>query len=64
MRCDRWEGEIENKEPHKCGELKFHPINSLPENIDSYLKNAIINSFKGIFYSEHGWDIDKKLTFS
>jgi len=44
-----------NKEPEKCDDLAWFPLNSLPENIIPYIKTAIENSQKEIFFSEFGW---------
>lgn len=53
--ADSWEGEPNNIEPEKCEELTWFPIEKLPENIISYIKIAIENWQKKIFYSEVGW---------
>lgn len=50
-----WQGEIENKEPHKCDDLSWFPLDAFPENILPYIKQAIEYTQKGIFYSELGW---------
>jgi len=48
-------GEPVNKEPHLCDNVKWFPLNKLPENIIPYIKIAIENSLKGKMYSEVGW---------
>ena len=53
--CYEWENSPENKEPHKCGGLKFYSIDEFPENILSYVKEAIERGVEGDFYSEEGW---------
>ncbi len=50
-----WEGEPTNLEPHKCDELKWFPLNNLPENIIPYLNSAIEKYQNAMFYSEFGW---------
>lgn len=64
LTTDKYENNIENKEPHKCSELKFFPIDDLPKNIIPYIKQAI-NCFKeGITYSEWGWDDPENVGFN
>ena len=48
-------GEPINKEPHLCDDVKWFPVNKLPENIIPYIKIAIANFLKGEIYSEIGW---------
>ena len=50
-----WGGEIKNMEPYKCVELKWFNINKLPKNIISYIKTALENIQKNIFFSEFGF---------
>ncbi len=50
-----WMGEIVNVEPGKCEELLWFPIDELPENTVPYIRTAIENWQKKIFYSEVGW---------
>mgnify|MGYP001569111619 CR=1 FL=1 len=52
---DDWEGEPVNAEPEKCDELRWFPIGLLPENTIPYIRIAIENLQKKIFYSEVGW---------
>jgi len=53
--CKSWQGEIVNNEPEKCSELKFFPVESLPQNIVPYLKDAINKVIKGVKFYEYGW---------
>jgi len=53
--CENCRGEIKNAEPEKCEELKWFPIDKLPENTIPSVKEAIKNFQKGVFYSEFGW---------
>ncbi len=51
----RWEGEIQNKEPHKCNELGWFELRALPENTIGYIRQALEHIQEGEFYSEQGW---------
>ncbi|MBU0660875.1 NUDIX domain-containing protein [Patescibacteria group bacterium] len=52
----KWEGEIENKEPHKCDDLSWFSLDDLPENILPYVKKVLGYINQGVFYSEFGWE--------
>ncbi len=47
-----WEGEPQNMEPDKCDDLKWFPLDALPENIVPSVKFAIQNYQKEISFSE------------
>jgi len=51
----KWQGEIKNMEPNKCDDLSWFPTNKLPQNTIPYIREAINNVRKKIFYSEHGY---------
>ena len=55
VKASNWEGELKNKEPHRCDDLSWFDINNLPENIIPCVRYAIENILKNNFYSEHGW---------
>lgn len=50
-----WDGVITNCEPNKCDELKFYPIEELPEATEPFILHALECMQKGIFFSEFGW---------
>jgi len=54
--CDKWKGEFINKEPDKCGEIKFFPVDSLPGNTAPYIRDAIKKVLSEIKYYEYDWD--------
>ena len=39
----KWQGEIVIGEPNKCDEMKWFPIDDLPENILPHIKEALSN---------------------
>ena len=51
----KWDGELKIMEPNKCCEIKWFPVDALPEDITAENRQAIELSNKGIFYSERGW---------
>jgi 8-oxo-dGTP pyrophosphatase MutT (NUDIX family) len=55
LRAGKWAGEPKIMEPHRCDELKWFDMEGLPENVIPYVRQAIDNIKRGIFYSEHGW---------
>ncbi len=48
----RWNGEIKNEEPGKCGELQWADISTLPSNTIDYIKDVLLNVRDGIVYSQ------------
>lgn len=57
--CKKWNGEIVNNEPGKCGDLRFFPITDLPESMVPYIKDGIKKTIEGINFYEYGWDEKK-----
>jgi 8-oxo-dGTP diphosphatase len=55
LAATRWTGTITNTEPHKCDDLRWFPIDNLPLNIIPYVKHALDNYRKGIWFTEFGW---------
>lgn len=53
FKCKKYQGELRNNEPHKCGGLKFFDMNKLPENMVDYVKVAISDILKDRFFGEY-----------
>ncbi|MBA4602348.1 NUDIX hydrolase [Thermoactinomyces mirandus] len=51
-----WEGEIQNREPHKCNDLRFFSLDNLPANMIPYIVRAIHNYRKGRWFDSFGWE--------
>lgn len=51
----KWQGQITNREPNKCDDLGWFPLNKLPSNTIPYIKRAIESVSRDSFYSEFGW---------
>lgn len=56
FKAEDWNGTITNCEPDKCDELKFYPLQSLPEKTEPFILRALECSKQGTFYSEFGWE--------
>src|SRR3989344_5083083 len=52
----RWDGEVQNMEPHKCDDLSWFERDNLPENLIPHLRNVLEYIDQNIIYSEHGWE--------
>ena len=48
----KWAKEITNAEPHKCDDIHWFLVDSLPENMMHHVKDAVTNVEKGVLYSE------------
>jgi ADP-ribose pyrophosphatase YjhB (NUDIX family) len=52
----RWRGEPRNLEPHKADDLRWFPLDALPEAMVPYVRGAIERWRAGVLYGESGWD--------
>jgi 8-oxo-dGTP pyrophosphatase MutT (NUDIX family) len=55
FRAERWTGEPVNREPHKCDDLGWFPIDGWPEATIPYICEALRHVLAGEPYSDFGW---------
>lgn len=55
VNVSEWTGELINAEPEKCDDIRWFPVDSLPENTIPYIKQALHNHRNGIKFDEFGW---------
>jgi 8-oxo-dGTP diphosphatase len=51
----QWDGVPENREPHKCSELRWVPLHALPGNLVDYCRSALGDISDGKPFSLYGW---------
>lgn len=52
FRCTKWTGEIVNTEEDKCDDIRFFPLDNLPENIVPYIKAVLDNMTDRVYFAE------------
>jgi ADP-ribose pyrophosphatase YjhB (NUDIX family) len=50
-----WAGDISNREPHRCDDLAWYPLDALPEATIPYVRRALECYRNGESFSEYGW---------
>jgi 8-oxo-dGTP pyrophosphatase MutT (NUDIX family) len=50
-----WSGRIANREPHKCDDLAWFPLDRLPANTIPYVRRALENYRAGRWFDSFGW---------
>ena len=50
-----WQGEPANCEPGKCDELRWAPLDALPEGVIPYVRRALDNYRAGRWFDSFGW---------
>jgi len=53
--ASRWQSEPAIMEPDKCDDVRWFPLNNLPEAISPYIRHAIDCIAKKVYYSEDGF---------
>ena len=56
LTASHWEGEITNKEPERCSELRWFELDALPSNIIPYVRKGIENYRSGVAFDSFGFD--------
>jgi 8-oxo-dGTP pyrophosphatase MutT (NUDIX family) len=51
----QWEGTPENREPEKCSELAWVPLDALPDHMIDYCRVALDHVAAGEHFSVYGW---------
>jgi ADP-ribose pyrophosphatase YjhB (NUDIX family) len=51
----RWQSEVRNMEPDKASELRWFPLDRLPDDMVPYVRQAIERWRQGELYGESGW---------
>ncbi len=51
----RWDKEPSNTEPHKCDDLRWFTLSSLPTNLVPYVNQGITNALQAVPFDEFGW---------
>lgn len=51
-----WSGEIRNREPEKCDDLRWFPRDQLPVNMVPYVARALRNALEGRWFDSFGWE--------
>ena len=51
-----WTGEVTNREPDKCDDLRWFLLDSLPPNIIPYIRTAIDAWRSGTWFTTHGFE--------
>jgi 8-oxo-dGTP diphosphatase len=51
----QWTGDPANAEPHKCSEIGWHPLGSLPGDIVSYVRTGLLAYDQGQAFSLDSW---------
>lgn len=51
-----WRGEPRNLEPDKCDDLRWFSLDGLPGNVVPYVRRAIENVRKDVWFDSFGWE--------
>lgn len=52
----RWTGDVINREPDKCDDLRWFPLKDLPGNVVPYVRTAIDAWQAGTWFTTQGFD--------
>jgi len=49
----KWQGEATNAEPHKCDDLSWHRLDTLPDDMVPFVRLVLADIARGANYSEY-----------
>jgi 8-oxo-dGTP pyrophosphatase MutT (NUDIX family) len=52
----RWAGEPSNREPEKCDDLAWFPLEALPENTIGFVRRALEDRPRGVWFESLGFE--------
>jgi 8-oxo-dGTP pyrophosphatase MutT (NUDIX family) len=52
----QWSGRVTNREPHRCDQLAWFDVQTLPENMIPYVRRALDNYLGGVWFDSFGWE--------
>ncbi|MBB6671643.1 NUDIX hydrolase [Cohnella nanjingensis] len=55
LKVRMWSGVIANMEPHKCEELRWYPVDALPEEMVPYVRAAVLREDRSLWFESYGW---------
>lgn len=55
LTASQWSGELANREPEKCDDLRWYWRDALPDNIVPYVRQALENVWRGQWFDSYGW---------
>ena len=55
LETSNWSRDVKNMEPDKCDDLRWFPVDSLPDNTIPYIRTAIENYLSDIWFGSVGW---------
>ncbi len=59
---ERWRGTIRNAEPDKCEELRWFPLDALPDaEMIPYVRRSLDNYIRGEWFDSYGWPVEEEL---
>jgi 8-oxo-dGTP diphosphatase len=56
LTAERWAGEPVNREPHRCSQLVWSPLEDLPQDVIPYVRRSIQNYREGMWFDSYGWE--------
>ena len=55
LKASEWSGEVTNREPDKCDDLRWFDMADLPENTVPYARQGVENYRRSVWFGSMGW---------